>query len=202
MMGLILVVLPWVVVLSLHYGELTFSTSGGLNHALVGPNNPAHSHPTFTVYHVPEAGRVTTWEDPTVFRNHPLYQPWSPLSSRANFYYQLKLILYNARLQHFYLNQFDGTGIGVLSAILAFLFFWPWVRTFQTHPWRFAVIAIACITQSIYLYTPLPPVTILVVIPFCYPPLLGYQRLWQTRSKLDSERAHLRASPHGSATLP
>jgi hypothetical protein len=148
--GLILMVFPWVMVLSFHYGELTFSTSGGLNHALVSPNNPNHSHPTFTVYHVPEAGRITSWEDPTVFRNHPLYEAWSPLSSSANFKYQLKLILYNARLQHYYLNHFDGTGIGVLSAILAFLFFRPWIRTFQTHPWRFSVIAIASIT-AVYL---------------------------------------------------
>jgi len=150
MVGFILMAFPWVMVLSFHYGELTFSTSGIINHALVGPHNPDRLHPTFAVFNIPEAGRITTWEDPTLFRNHPLYQLWSPFSSRVNFNHQIKLILYNARLQHFYLNQFDGTGIGVFSAILGFLLFRPWARSFQTHPWRFAVIAIASIT-AIYL---------------------------------------------------
>jgi len=79
--GMMLLVLPWAMVLSLHYGEPTFSTSAALNHALVGPHNPDWLHPSSAVYNVPEAGRITTWEDPTLLRNHPLYKPWSPLSS-------------------------------------------------------------------------------------------------------------------------
>lgn len=148
--GMMLLVFPWVMVLSLHYGEPTFSTSAVLNHALVGPHNPNWLHPSSAVYNVPEAGRITTWEDPTLLRNHPLYRPWSPLSSWVNFKHQTKLIFYNARMQFQYLKEFDGFGFGIVSAVLGFLFFRPWVRSFRTHPWRFGAIAIASIT-AIYL---------------------------------------------------
>lgn len=148
--GMMFLILPWVIVLSLHYGQPTFSTSAAINHALVGPHNPHWLHPSSAVYNVPEAGRITTWEDPTVLRNHPLYNSWSPLSSWVNFKYQIGLIFYNARLQFSYLRDFDGFGLGIIAVVLGFLFFRPWFRSFQTHPWRFGAIAIASIT-NIYL---------------------------------------------------
>ncbi|MCI0603029.1 hypothetical protein L0156_08435 [bacterium] len=150
-LGLALLVIPWFLVLSLHYGNPTFSTSAPLNHALVGPHNPNWFHPSSAVFNVPERGRITTWEDPTVLQNHPLYARWSPFSSWSNLKYQIKLMFGNARLQFHYLKEFDRFGFGIVSAILGFLFFRPWVRSFQTHPWRFGGIAIASMT---FIYLP------------------------------------------------
>ncbi len=172
--SMILLVLPWVIVLSFHYGQPTFSTSAILNHGLVGPHNPNWLHPSSAVYNVPEAGRITTWEDPTVLRNHPLYRPWSPLSSWANFKHQINVILFNAHEQFDYFREFDGSGVGIIAAVLGFLFFFrPWVQSFQTHPWRFGAIAIAAIT-SIYLPVyGIAPRYYLACYPFLFSATLG-----------------------------
>lgn len=54
--GVVIVALPWIVTLTVHYGAPTWSTSGGINHALIAPSGPSFHHPTFFRYHVPEEG--------------------------------------------------------------------------------------------------------------------------------------------------
>ena len=148
--GLVLIALPWIAVLSWHYGEPTFSTSGPISHAFVGPHNPDLNHPTFVVHHVPEAGRVTSWEDPTALRDHALYQSWSPFASIADFRHQIRLTVDNAYDVLRRLVEFDGIGIGITSAILGLVLFRPWLRSFETYPWRLAAPAIA-VMAGIYL---------------------------------------------------
>lgn len=148
--GLVLIALPWITVLSWHYGKPTFSTSGSISHAFVGPQNPDRKHPTFVVHHVPEAGRVTSWEDPTALRDHALYQSWSPFASIADFRHQIRLMVDNGCEVLRRLVKFDGLGLGITSAILGLMCFRPWRRSFATHPWRLAAPAIA-VMAGIYL---------------------------------------------------
>ncbi|MGH8532882.1 MAG: hypothetical protein ACREV1_09220 [Gammaproteobacteria bacterium] len=148
--GLVLIALPWITVLSWHYGKPTFSTSGSISHAFVGPHNPDLKHPTFVVHHLPEAGRVTSWEDPTALRDHALYQRWSPFASIADFTHQIRLTLYNAYNVLRFLAEFDGIGIGITSAFLGLVLFRPWRRSCETYPWRLAAPA-TVLMAGIYL---------------------------------------------------
>ena len=61
------VALPWITVLSVKYGRPTFSTSGPIAHALVGPGDVPRYHPPLSTLHRPTEGRVAGWEDPAEF---------------------------------------------------------------------------------------------------------------------------------------
>jgi hypothetical protein len=82
---------PWVIVLSAKYQGFTFSTSGRINHAIAGPPGVERYHPTFRTLHPPEAGRVTSWEDPSRLP----YAYWSPLADGDSLQHQLRLIAQN-----------------------------------------------------------------------------------------------------------
>jgi hypothetical protein len=87
----VLACLPWIITLSIKYHTPTFSTSGRINHSLAGPPNAERYHPFARTFHKPEAGRVTSWEDPSTMK----YEPWSPFESRYHALHQLKVILGN-----------------------------------------------------------------------------------------------------------
>lgn len=82
---------PWIGVLTLHYGKFTFSTTGPIAHALVGPGPKAGSHPAMTTLRQPDGGRMTQWEEPS----RMAYERWSPLASEENFRHQLGVIAGN-----------------------------------------------------------------------------------------------------------
>ena len=87
-----LVALPWIGVLSLHYGKFTFSTTGPIAHALAGSGEQARYHPAMVTLHQPDAGRVTQWEEPS----RMAYVHWSPFASGENFRHQLAVVAKNA----------------------------------------------------------------------------------------------------------
>lgn len=85
------VALPWIIVLSVHEGRFTFSTTGTAAHALAGPVDVDRYHPTFIELHSPRAGRITSWENPA----EQTYRSWSPFASQENFIHQIKTMLGN-----------------------------------------------------------------------------------------------------------
>lgn len=127
---------PWITVLSSKYGHLTFSTTGKIAHAIVGPNDRDRSHPFGRMIHTPEPGRVTSWEDPSLMP----YAFWSPFASPANRNHQIQLVKQNAVTVLKLLAGLDLGGFGLVStaAALALLIFyglrsgpsaWPWPLT-------------------------------------------------------------------------
>lgn len=125
---------PWIGVLTWKYGHLTFSTTGRIAHAIVGPPDVERYHPFGRTLHVPEPGRVTAWEDPSLMD----YPYWSPWSSRANFEHQIKVLVENGRTILRLLWNLDQLGLGLAAAGLAFI----WVVTRrETLPnaWRWII---------------------------------------------------------------
>lgn len=106
-----MVSLPWILVLSFHYGRPTFSTSGKIAHAVVGPADVDRYHPFARVFHTPEVGRVTSWEDPSRME----YRFWSPWESPAYRSHQIGLIKQNTETAVGLMGSFDGLGAGVLG---------------------------------------------------------------------------------------
>jgi hypothetical protein len=82
---------PWVLILSLKYGRLMFSSTPGISHALTGPPDMDRYHPFARAFHRPERGRITSWEDPT----RMAYNYWSPLESRAYASHEVKVLAQN-----------------------------------------------------------------------------------------------------------
>ena len=104
------VALPWIGVISVHYGSLLFSTSAGINHALAGPPPLERSHPSFRTVARPEAGRITSWEEPSRLG----YATWSPFASAANLRYQSLLIGKNLWTFVRMLDEF-GSAIAIVA---------------------------------------------------------------------------------------
>ena len=82
---------PWVLTLSLKYGKPTFSTTAAISHTLTGPPDVDRYHPLARQFHRPEAGRVTSWEEPSVMP----YHYWSPFESVDYAVHQLHVIASN-----------------------------------------------------------------------------------------------------------
>lgn len=92
LLGLGILIAPWVAVLSHHYGQFVFTRAAAINHALAGPEGMAHYHPTFTSFHTPPPGRLTSWEDPSEMN----YTTWKPWDSPRHLWHQIKVMLVNA----------------------------------------------------------------------------------------------------------
>lgn len=91
LVGFAVVAGPWVFILSLKYGRPTFSTSAAISHAITGPADMERYHPFARIFHKPEPGRITSWEEPSRMP----YHYWSPLASPAYAWHQLKILLRN-----------------------------------------------------------------------------------------------------------
>ncbi len=113
----ILVAMPWMAVLSLHYGRPTFSTAARIAHAVAGPADVDRYHPYARAFHRPETGRVTAWEDPSVMD----YHYWSPLESGEYFGHQLQVVRRNAVTVLALLGGFDLVHIGVAGLVACVL---------------------------------------------------------------------------------
>lgn len=88
---MVLIASPWVVTLSAKYGQLTFSTTPPITHTLTGPPDVDRYHPFAREFHQPEAGRVTSWEEPS----RMAYQRWSPFENVAYAKHQVAVIAKN-----------------------------------------------------------------------------------------------------------
>ena len=158
---LALVAAPWITGLSLKYDKPTFSTSGPIAHAVVGPGNDRPApHPFGSTIYKPEPGRVTAWEDPSRMD----YDYWSPFASRENFSHQLSLIGRNAKTVSQFLASFSGHGVilgwfGVGTLIFGCTFFVkrPWAKNWLANRWRWMVIPLICL-GGVYLPVYVMPV--------------------------------------------
>jgi hypothetical protein len=142
-LALALVALPWIGLLSEHYGRPTFSTSGPVSHALVGPGEAARHHPYIRTFHVPPPGRVTAWEDPDT----KLYRYWSPFESRDALRHQARLIWQNFLHITTVLKSFDAVGLGLAAVVLGFCF---GAGVLHTQPWRYGLVLVA-VSAGVYL---------------------------------------------------
>jgi len=138
-----LVSLPWVATLSAKYGHFTFSTSGKINHSIVGPEDVDRYHPVFRTFHQPDAGRVTQWEDPS----RMAYKPWSPL---ANMGHQVKLMQKNFETVIVHLTNFDLLFVGIFSLLAAAFLTRPWRERLAVERWRWVLLPLGCLC-GIYL---------------------------------------------------
>ena len=144
-----LLVLPWIALLSAKYGGFTFSTSGRINHAIVGPGNADNIgkyHPVVREFHAPDLGRVTMWEDPSRMK----YPFWSPLESAANFQHQLGLIQRNAQTVAVVFKGMDQFWLGLLSLIGCCVLLPPWRESLARQRWCW-VLAPLGLLGGIYL---------------------------------------------------
>ncbi len=110
---------PWIVVLSVKYGHLTFSTVGRVAHSIVGPPDMPRGHPNEQLRDPPE-GRVTVWEVPEVLP----YNHWSPFQSMSYFKHQAALIVDNATRIIRTINEFDWFHSLPGGLLLVALFLW------------------------------------------------------------------------------
>lgn len=149
--GFLIVAGPWIGILSYKYGYPVFSTSAPINHAIVGPsdmdrdlNSAAHAalRPTFSTFHKPDTGRITSWEDPTSLP----YKYWSPLENVAYAVHQARVIRRNAHSIVRHMKTFDWLGLGLFSAIFGYLFGTPWRKSLQEERWRLSLIPIASLS--------------------------------------------------------
>ena len=89
--GIALVALPWIFVVSVQAGHVTFSTSGRIAHSITGRVDEYRYHPTFVTLHRPRPGRLTSWENPAEL----LYHHWSPFESQEDFARQIRVMTEN-----------------------------------------------------------------------------------------------------------
>ncbi|MCG3133507.1 MAG: hypothetical protein HMLKMBBP_00685 [Planctomycetes bacterium] len=137
--ALLAVSLPWILVISIDHGSPVFSTAGAFAHAAVGPGDVDRFWPTFRTFHVPEAGRVTSWEDPSALE--PL--SWSPFASLGHAWHQVRVAFVNCVRIVGFLRDFDA--IGLLAALTALAAVAARKR-YATELWRWsgAVVVALC----------------------------------------------------------
>jgi hypothetical protein len=140
--GFLIVAGPWIGILSHKYGHLVFSTSGPIAHAIAGPLDMDRYHVVFRTFHKPETGRITYWEDPTALP----YKYWSPIENVRYAVHQMRLIFSNAHLIVRHLKGFDWLGLGLVSAILGYLFGTPWRKSLQEERWRWSLIPVVSLS--------------------------------------------------------
>jgi hypothetical protein len=140
--GFLIVAGPWIGILSHKYGYPVFSSSSPINHALVGPPDMDRYHPILRIFHKPETGRVTSWEDPTVMP----YKYWSPFENVSYAVHQARVIYHSADAIVRYLKVCDWLGLGLLSVMFGYLFATPWRQSLQEERWRWLLIPVGSLS--------------------------------------------------------
>lgn len=118
----------WNGLISLKHGRLIISNPGALNHAWVGPASPGF--PLFTQGRLipPPKSSTSIWTDPTELK----FSDWSPLSSKENFKYQIKLIQDNVAKTISILVSYSALSYAMI--IIYFIFIWrEKIRSSFTH---------------------------------------------------------------------
>jgi hypothetical protein len=170
LLGTLVVAMPWMVTISFKYERAVFSTTARIAHAVAGPAGAASYHSFERVFHTPDSGRVTQWEDPSLMP----YEFWSPFDSAAHFRHQLGVMGGNFATELAMLGGADLTavpqvfarpGAGAVARVLSGTdLFWlgllalgvccwvtkPWRETLARERWRWA--AVPCLgVMAVYL---------------------------------------------------
>lgn len=135
---------PWLTVLSIKYHRPTFSVTPTVVHGGVGPGVTPGSIQltTFKIFHAPEPGRLSSWENPTSLP----YSSWSPFESWANAAHQLKLVRANWEYELATLRTFDILGCGLIGLLIAVTLSWRAKgRPIGTEPWQWSFIPVVAV---------------------------------------------------------
>jgi hypothetical protein len=131
--------LPWIIALSVRYGEFTISTSSSINHAIVGPGSEGHLCWKKGLCDQPRDVLIP-WEDPL-----PQYYPmlhWSPFESSENFRYLIRLVKEN--LIDWTSNTMSPIGPFPILSILTFggasLVFWSKSERRLFYSWNLLTV--------------------------------------------------------------
>jgi hypothetical protein len=136
-----LVASPWIVMISIKYHRFTFGTAPAINHSMLVPSSREPINIAFVTLYQPKQGRVTAWEDPSELP----YKLWSPFSSKALAVYQFKILGRNALFMFGMLHRFDLFGLGLVSAIGAFIIAKPRHPNLVAERWRWILIPLVCL---------------------------------------------------------
>lgn len=131
----------WILILSANYGGLVISTSGKINHAIVGPRDTERFHPHSSTFNVPEPGRISAGEDPT---NMP-YKYWSPFESSDYAKHQLSLIYSNAGAMIKHLVGFSFLGFGALATFGGLILLFLRRKNSSVERWRWSGVIVLCL---------------------------------------------------------
>jgi hypothetical protein len=143
LLTLALVAAPWVAVLSLKYHTLTFSTTARIAHAVAGPHDLTRQHPFAMQFHRPEAGRITSWEEPSLMP----YRYWSPLENGAYALHQLQVIGKNFLTMINMMTRMNLL-VPLLLVVLAFALSRSGERTsLASEPWFLALIPVLALAM-------------------------------------------------------
>jgi 4-amino-4-deoxy-L-arabinose transferase-like glycosyltransferase len=115
MAGFAVLAVPWVLALSLKFGHPTTGLAGPINHAIVGPRDPARDE-----LWRPVPGRVTVWETPET----RTYGYWSPLESASSFRWQAGTAWGNGTRIVRALSRFDRFALALLAVVLGPFLAW------------------------------------------------------------------------------
>ncbi len=132
--------LPWGVVLSLHYGGLTIGSVWGIDRAVAGVESAdaERYHPCFGRLNAPAEGRFSNWEDPT----RSEYVFWSPFASATDWARQWNLLKANLRSIFGIFFGFGALGVGLLALATCFVFRRPLNRALFSESWRWTVFPV------------------------------------------------------------
>ncbi|MSU34466.1 MAG: hypothetical protein EXS36_05050 [Pedosphaera sp.] len=117
-----LLIIPWGITVSAHYGRPVLTTSVRINRAVTRPPVVRRPNPSMVTFHDPRPGRITSWEDPTEMD----YEDWSPWASASNVWHQIRVVAVAFPQVLFAFVKFDSCGVTLLLALRAFARFrWP-----------------------------------------------------------------------------
>jgi hypothetical protein len=144
MVGFAAVAAPWVTALSLKLGHPTTGAAGPINHAIVGPRDPARD-----ALWTPVAGRITVWEIPET-RD---YAFWSPLEGAESFRWQARIARINAKRILIALTRFDRLALSLIVIVLGPLLAWRIKdeRSVRWSSWVSGTVAVFC-TGFVFVY--------------------------------------------------
>lgn len=134
------VMLPWWVVLSLHYGGLTIGSVWEINRAVAGveSTDAERYHPCFVRLNAPAEGRFSNWEDPARLE----YVFWSPFASAPDWARQWNLLKVNLRSIFGIFLDFGALSVGFLALATCFVFRRPLDRVLFSESWRWTVFPV------------------------------------------------------------
>lgn len=114
-------VAPWVVELSVHYGRPTFATTGQVVHSLAGPVVPDGDYWPNCRLMVPRDGRIATWENPDEFT-----APWPTWStwSASGLVHRARLLYRNLREVGHWVFDMDALGLLYITLLALPLLAW------------------------------------------------------------------------------
>jgi len=165
-LGLGVIAIPWMISLSAHYGEFTWTTVAKSAYEMTADGE---QHENLIRFHVPRQGRVTSWENPTEIDSAtkaPLVNGSSPVVDRG---IVRALIIFKTNyglITRFLISP--GWFSLVLAGLLA-VFLHRGAPQFLSAPWRIGALLAAVIIAP-YLVTYAKHMRYFVA---CFPLLLG-----------------------------